>query len=50
MATIQGASQSPRVADNILYWYVGNTFTLEWTITLYDDTTLVVYNDKNRIY
>ena len=49
MAGINISKQSPRIENNILYWYVGNTFTLEWTITLYDGEIPIVYSPEDTL-
>ena len=33
------AKKSPRIENGKIYWYEGDTFSIEWTITLTDETT-----------
>ena len=48
MAEINISKQSPR-EGNTLYWYIGNTFELEWTISLFDGTTPIVYSPTDTL-
>lgn len=51
MANIKGAEPSPRIVNNILYWYEFNTFTLTWTLNLKDEETQepIIFNPDDRI-
>ena len=49
MAEINISKQSPRLERNTLYWYVGDTFTLEWKITLYDGEVPIVYSPEDTL-
>lgn len=49
MAEINISKQSPRLEGNTLYWYVWNTFTLGWTITLYDGEVPIVYSPEDTL-
>jgi hypothetical protein len=49
MAEINISKKSPRIENNIIYWYVGNTFTLKWTINLFDGTTPIVYSPTDTL-
>lgn len=49
MIEIKPAKQSPRFEGETLKWYVNNTFTIEWGISLTKDNVPLVFDDNDEI-
>lgn len=46
---IKPAKASPRVDKEVLKWYVGDTFSIEWLIQLYKDETHLILDENDEI-
>ena len=49
MTEIKPAKQSPRFEGETLKWYVNNTFTVEWGISLTKDDEPLIFDENDEI-
>ena len=49
MAKIEPALPSPRLVGNVLKWYYGDTFSINWTITLKRDGVPIIFGEGDQI-
>lgn len=48
-SVIPVAKQSPRIENGVLIWYVGDAFTVDWTINLERDGAPVVFEEGDTL-
>lgn len=49
MASIDNTPTSPRVENNTLYWYEGDSFTITWILTLLKDNITYIYQPTDKL-